>query len=274
MEIIMKYQKEDITKSYYENISYNFLKRDEAAAIVINGENYKNYSEKFQKPYDNIFVSSMNKALTHMCSQIPTCLFGYTSRFDMVIFFGSPDSFETASWYNYDTNKIATYAASAATFEYNRIFEKTAKSYVMSGKNFDETRKFTAMQGYVSAIDSGAFFTAKCFNIKKDQIADYIYLLQKKTINDSVHEMGLMYFKESELAQKSSSEIQLMVFDKAGANFDNYPASFKHGSFCVRNFEHDGELLDPSAKEGAFVIDKNSPLLKPGSKTYIEKILG
>ena len=269
----MKYQKEDITKSYYENISFNFLKRDETAAIIINGENYKEYSAKFQKPYDNIFTSAMNKALVHMCSQIPTCLFGYTSCFDMVVFFSAPENFETASWFNYDTNKIATYASSVVTFEYNRIFEKTAKSYVMSGKNFDETRKFTAMQGYVSAIDAGAFFTAKCFNIKKDQITDYIYLLQKQTINDAVHEMGLMYFKENELIDKTASEIQLMVFDKDKINFDNYPASFKHGSFCVKNFEHNGELIVPGANEGSWVIDANSPLLKPGTQTYIEKIL-
>lgn len=270
----MKYQKEEVTKSFYENISYNFLKRNETAAIIINGENYKEYSEKFQKPYDNIFISSMNKALIHMCSQIPTCLFGYTSCFDMAIFFSSPETFEQTSWFNYDTNRIATYASSVVTFEYNKVFEKTAKSYVMSGKNFDETRKFTAMQGYVSAIDAGAFFTAKCFNIKKDQIIDYIYLLQKQTIQDAVHEMGRIYFNDNELAGKTSSEIQLMVFDKAGLNFDSYPDPFKHGSFCVRNFEHNGELIVPEAEEGEFVIDESSPLLKPDSKTYIEKILG
>jgi tRNA(His) guanylyltransferase len=270
----MKYQKEDITKSFYENISYNFLKRNETAAIIINGENYNEYSKKFQKPYDNIFISSMNKALVHMCSQIPTCLFGYTSCFDMAIFFSPPETFEQTSWFNYDTNRIATYASSVVTFEYNRFFEKTAKSYVMSGKNFDETRKFTAMQGYVSAIDAGAFFTAKCFNIKKDQISDYVYLLQKQTINGAVHEMGLMYFKEEELIGKTASEIQLMVFEKAKTNFDNYPASFKHGSFCVKNFEQDGELIVPGSKENSWVIDKASPLLKPGTKTYLEKILG
>ena len=270
----MKYRKPDITKSYYENSPYTFLKREEMAAVVLRGENYEDFTKNFQKPYDTIFLASMKKALQYLCRSIPSCLAGYTSRFDMAVFFSAPDSFETPSWYNYDMNRIATLASSMASFAFNRIFEKAADSYVMSGNNFDETRKFTAMQGYVSSIDAGALFTAKCFNIKKEQIADYLYLLQKNTIDAAIHEMGLLYFREDELSGKSSSEIQFMVFDRAGINFDSYPSSFRHGSFCVRNRERNGMLINPAAEKGDWVPDPEFPLLKPDCRDYLQGILG
>lgn len=269
----MEYKKEEITKSYYENTPFNFLKRNLPAVILISGEEYQKFTEKFQKPYDSIFLSSMQNTLVYMCSQIPGCIMGYTKEFDMTIIFNSPSNIETPSWYNFDINKITTLTASMATLKFNKTFEKSAKTYVMSGNNFDETRKFTAMQGYVSAIEEGALFTSKTFNIQPDQIADYLFLQQKQTIDNAVHEMGLEYFKEAELADKSSSDIQFMVFDKSGINFDSYPSEFKRGTACVKNTIKDGELISPLKEAGAWVIDKHMPLLKPGSRSYIEEVL-
>ncbi|MFR6329338.1 MAG: tRNA(His) guanylyltransferase Thg1 family protein [Eisenbergiella sp.] len=154
----------------------HFLKREDGRRCDP-GENYEDFTKNFQKPYDTIFLASMKKALQYLCRSIPSRLAGYTSRFDMAVFFSAPDSFETPSWYNYDMSDRHL-ASSMASFAFNRIFEKAADSYVMSGNNFDETRKFTAMRLRLS-IDAGALFTAKCFNIKKEQIADYLYLLQK-----------------------------------------------------------------------------------------------
>ncbi len=258
----MEYRKPDKTKSYYENMNFNFLKRSDMAAVAVSGEDFDSYTANFQKPYDNIFLTAMNRTLEYLCSSIPTCVFGYTKEFELYVFFEAPENFESPSWFNYDTNKISTLSASMATLKYNETFNKTARSYVMSGDNFDETRKFTAMQAYVSAIESGALFTAKCFNIKKEQIPDYIYLLQKQTLENSIRKMGSAYFDEESLKGKTSSEIQFMVFDRNGTNFDSYPAAFKHGSACVKN------------RDREWTIDADFPLLKTGADGCIKEILG
>ncbi len=244
-EKFMKYQKEDMTKSFYENISYNFLKREDIGAVLISGENFKGFTQKFQKPYDSLFLTAMSKTLVYLCSKVPGCIFGYTSRYDMVVFFAAPDSFEIPSWFNYDTTKISTHVASMATLQFNRIFEKTAKSYVMSGDNFDETRKFTAMQGYVAAIDDGAVFTAKCFNIQKNRIHDYIYLLQMQTLDSAARAVASLYFSNDELVSKSVSDIELMIFEKSGIKLETYPAGFRLGSSCVN-------------KDDKWIIEKDS----------------
>ena len=260
----MKYEKEEITKSYYENPNFNFLSRGEAAAIVITGEGYKKFTQNFCHPFDEIFTSAMQKTLVNLCQRIPTCIVGYTSEFDLALFFDSPERYEETSWYNYDTAKIATLASSIATFEFNRFFEKLAKSYVMSGNNFDETRKLTAMQGYVSAIDNGAFFTAKCFNIKRVKISEYLKLFQRQTTDDSVHEIGLSYFDEAELTGKTTAEIQLMIYDKAKVQLDDFATCFTRGSFCVKTDPNDADetaVLEPWTIKDDFPyeISENRP---------------
>lgn len=225
----MLHRKDDITKSYYENTQYNFLSRGECAAIIISGEDYKKFTRKFNKPYDALFLSAMKQTLTSLCAEVPTCIQGYTSRFDIAVFFEAPEEFEMPSWYSFDTNKIATLSASIATLKFNRAFEKSAKSYVLSGNNFDETKKFTIMQAYVAAIEDGAFFTAKCFNIKKEKIADYIRLMKEQTSESALRDTALAYFKEEEIAGKSAHHLKKMIYEKAGVDFDKYPEEFRCG---------------------------------------------
>ena len=260
----MRYEKSEITKSYYEKSNFEFLSRGEAAAIIVSGENYKKFTKNFRQPFDEIFVSAMQKTLINLCKRIPTCIVGYTSQFDLAVFFDSPDGYEKASWYNYDTAKIATLASSIATFKFNKYFEKSAKSYVMSGSNFDETRKFTAMQAYVSAIDTGAFFTAKCFNIKRDKISEYLNLFQRQTSDNAVYEIGLMYFDETELVGKTTAEIQLMVYDKAKTRLESFPSGFTKGSFCVRS-----DASEASAARAAWTIKDDFPNELLENRPYI-----
>lgn len=269
----MIYKKEEITKSFFENVSFSFLKRNLPMIISVSGENYPEFIKDFQKPYDPIFISAMQKTLLQLCERIPGCIFGYTEAFDLTLVIMPPANIESTSWYSLDTQRIVSLAASITAMEFNRTFEKSAKSYVLGGNNFDETKKINAMQGYVNAIDKGAVFSAKCFNLSPDEIYKYIYARQKESIGISVKAAARTFFKENELVGKSSSDIQFMIFDKAGINFDDYPAAFKHGSACLKNYSIDGSLFSELHPENAWVIDKEMPMLRDDNKEYVNRLL-
>lgn len=268
----MIYKKEEITKSYFENASFSFLKRNMPMVIAVSGENYLEFIKDFQKPYDSIFILAMQNTLKHLCDAVPGCIFGYTEDFDLILVITPPENIENSSWFNYDTQKIVSLASSMTAMEFNKTFEKSAKSYVLAGNNFDETKKINAMQGYVNAIDKGAIFSAKCFNLMADELYKYIYAKQKESINTAIKEMGRSYFKEEDLANKSSSDIQFMVFDKAGINFDDYPASFKHGSACIRNYKNGDSLFSELNPIGAWVIDNKMPMMREVNRNYIDRL--
>ena len=267
-------KKEDITKSMFEDMSYMFLKRNSPAIIMIEGEDYREFVSKFQKPFDPLFTDTMQQTLKYMCENIPCCIFGYTKEFEVTILLLPPKDISEKTWFGRDVQKITSMAASMATVKFNKYFEKTAKSYVMAGNNFDETRKLSAMQGYVNAIDKGAFFTAKCFNIALNDIPEYIYKQQKESIHTGVQLMGRTYFSEEELRGKTQADIQFMVFDKAGINFDSYLPENKRGSACVRSHRAEEMLEHMGIEDELWEINKDVPVLKPENREFINLILG
>ncbi len=255
-----KNQTEEATGSWYEDVSFTFLKRNMPAVIRISGQQYHDFVRKFQKPYDPVFLGSMQETLRYLCDTIPGCVFGYTQSFTFILVLQTPAHIETTSWFSSDIQKIASVSASMATLKFNKIFEKNAKSYVMTGNHFDETKQLNAMQGYVGAIDKGALFLANCFNIPAEDLFHYLYLQQKQSIESAVLETGAAYFTEKELAGKSAAQIQFMYFDKTGKNFDDFPAEFKRGAACIQDEEE-------------WIVDREMPMLREENRDYIQRFL-
>ncbi len=266
----MDYIKEEITQSYYEDANFSFLKRNVPMVINITGEDYAGFVKRFQKPYDPLFIASMQRTLSYLCEQVPGCVFGYNHGFEFVLVIAPPSNIEQSSWFSYDLQKISSLTASMAGLHFNKDFEKSAKNYVLAGNNFDQTKKLNAMQGYVHAIDKGAIFSACCFNLPVEELHKYLYLKQKASLDRAIKEMGQTYFEEAELAGKSPSDIQFMVFNKCGINFDNYPIPFKRGSACLKNRMENGFLLCETAPEGNWFIDKEMPLMREENRNYID----
>lgn len=265
--------KEELLKIHKQYCPEQHIDSGSPVIIQITGKGYTDFIGRFQKPFDEIFLSSMKNTLKYLCSKIPECVYGYSENFDFTLVLNPSKSGEGLLCSGYDIHEISSMASSMATLRFNRVFEKAAKSYVMAGNNFDETNKLSAMQGYVASIDKGALFTAKVFNLPSEQVFGYIHLQQKHRISSGIFEMGLAYFNESEISGRSSSEIQFMVFDKAGVNFDNYPNEFKRGLSCVKNNMYMDELIDAAYEEDAWVIDKNIPILKDENRDYIDDLL-
>lgn len=262
----------EITKSYYEDISYVFLKRNLPAVIVVSGDGYRKFVKNFQKPYDPLFMKTMQSTLKYLCDSVPGCVFGYTEGFEFVLLLTPPSGIEETSWFTYDVQKIASLTASLATMKFNKLFEKNAKSYVMAGNNFDQTKKLTAMQGYVNAIDTGALFTAGCFNLPAHDIFRYLEAKQKSALNQAIGDMGETYFSAQELAGKTASEVQKMAFENRGINFEDYPNEFKRGSACLKMSAENGISDGLPQNASIWKIDREMPLLCEDTRSYIERL--
>ena len=262
----------ELIESYYESDSFDFLKRNMPIIIQIRLENYEKFIEKFLKPFDRLYVDSIQETLKHLCENISDCVFGYATEYSYTIVVCPSQNDEHIIGYNYDIQRMSTLAASMATLQFNRIFEKKAKTYVMNGTNFDKTFKLNAMQVYVSSIEKGAAFSARCFNISKEGIYEYLHQQQKSCIENGIYEMGKTYLTESELEENSSGRVQFMVYEKEKINFDNYPTDYKRGTACYRK-KADFEESEASGQEQIWFIDKNMPMLKKENEEFIEQFI-
>lgn len=131
------------------------------------------------------------------------------------------------------------------------------------------------------AVDKGAMFDCRCFNIPKEEVTNLIYWRQLDASRNSIQMVGQANFLHKELQNKSCNDIQDMLMIQKGINWNDLPVYQKRGSCCVRNkivVKSDGimeivQLKDTSKSENEWIVDKNIPIFKGEDRKYIDQLV-
>ena len=115
------------------------------------------------------------------------------------------------------------------------------------------------------AIEKGAMFDSRCFNIPKEEVANLLCWRQLDATRNSIQMVGQAYFLRHELHQKSCSDIQDMLMLQRGLNWNDLPVEQKRGTCCIRETTQEGK--------GSWIIDKNIPIFKGEDRHYIEDLI-
>ena len=128
---------------------------------------------------------------------------------------------------------------------------------------------------YMKAIEKGAMFDARCFNIPKEEVTNNLYWRQLDASRNSVQMVGQANFSHKELQNKSCNEIQDMLFTQKGINWNDYPIYLKRGSCCIKEYYQSEEvdIKDGACVRSRWIIDKNIPIFKEEGRNYIEKLI-
>lgn len=130
-------------------------------------------------------------------------------------------------------------------------------------------------------------FDTRCFNIPKEEVANLIYWRQLDATRNSIQMVGQANFSHNELQGKSCNQIQDMLHELRGINWNDYPTTQKRGSCCVKNGWEDkyysavlqkectrGIILrDPDKSEREWIIDNEIPIFKGEGRRYIEELI-
>lgn len=172
-----------------------------------------------------------------------------------------------------------------ATMAFNNIFSKFVKEFDLelayndNGIDTKENRKLWEI--YKKAINKGAMFDARCFNIPKEEVTNLVYWRQLDASRNSIQMVGQANFSHKELQNKSCNDIQDMLMTQKGINWNDLPTYQKRGSCCVRNkivIETDSvmetaQLRDSSKSENEWIIDTDIPIFKGKGREYIDRLV-
>lgn len=282
-------------KEYYEGIPKTKLMRRTPVMIRIDGKAFHTFTKGFKRPFDEILIKTMQETTKYLCENIQGCVLGYTQSDEITLVLVDYKKFETSAWFDYEVQKMCSIAASMATMAFNKFFEINANSFIrrttshtwkhksVSLDDDEAVKKFIdeskeevkLLHTYENAIERGAMFDARVFNIPKEEVTNCIYWRQLDASRNSVQMVGQAYFSHNELLNKSCSNIQDMLMEQKGINWNDFPAYQKRGS-CVIKEEYQDENVD--IKDGAcvrtrWVIDKYIPIFKGEGREYIEKLI-
>jgi tRNA(His) 5'-end guanylyltransferase len=128
---------------------------------------------------------------------------------------------------------------------------------------------------YYKALERGAMFDARCFNIPKEEVANLIYWRQLDATRNSIQMVGQAHYSHSELQNKTNSQIQDMLMADYNINWNDFPIDCKRGACCIRNYQicepYGNRLVNPDIAEGAWFIDREIPIFKGEDREYIER---
>ena len=268
-------------KRYYENIPKIKLMRRTPVIIRIDGKNFHTFTRGFKKPFDEILIKSMQETTKYLCENIQGCVLGYTQSDEISLLLVDYKNLNSSAWFDYEVQKICSISASMATMAFNKSFTKNAEEfmsdcaadYEMKGLYGKGTLEYELCGRYQSAIQKGAMFDARCFNIPKEEVTNYFYWRQLDATRNSIQMVGQANFSHKELQNKSCNDIQNMLLTQKDINWNNMPTYQKRGSACIR-YEDRVEYPDGTyVWRNKWKIDKEIPIFKNEGREYIEKLI-
>lgn len=278
-------------KTFYEQIPKTKLMRRCPVAIRIDGKAFHTYTRGFQKPFDEVLIKSMQETMKYLCENIQGCVLGYTQSDEITLILVDYNKLTSSAWFDYEVQKICSISASMATMAFNKYFYDNVFVYNATAAVDLSNKKYPFKEVYAKALNKGAMFDARCFNIPKEEVTNLVYWRQLDASRNSIQMVGQANFSHKELQNKSCNDIQDMLMTQKGINWNDLPTYQKRGSCCVkREFwvdKNDGEefskeyseVLDRAAidknaiKRTEWIIDTDIPIFKCEGREYIDRLV-
>ena len=277
-------------KEYYEQIPKTKLMRRTPVIIRIDGKAFHSFTKGFKRPFDNVLIESMQETMKYLCKNIQGCVLGYHHSDEISLVLVDYHKLTSNAWFDYEVQKICSIAASMATMAFNKYFSNNVQDfgydccYDPDNDNFGDEVAFGRYEDwnqydkYLKAVDMGAMFDARCFNIPKEEVTNYIYWRQLDATRNSIQMVGQANFSHKELHGKSCNQIQDMLMIQKGINWNDFPIYQKRGSCCVKESYSTVDLATYTGSVAAitrtrWVIDKEIPIFKGEDRNYIDKLI-
>lgn len=276
----------------YEQRNQYWLQKRTPVCIRVDMRAGHTFTKGFKRPFDEIFMKTMQQTAKYMCENIEGAVLSYQQSDEITIILQDYKKLNTEAWFDYRTDKLCSISASMATMAFNKYFGANVAEFILSEDAKEAIVKGLPKLPYIvdsfyyltdsekdyaqillKAAEKGAMFDARCFNIPKEEVTNLIFWRQLDAARNSVQMVGQAYFSHKELQNKSCSDIQDMLMEKYNINWNDFPTTQKRGSCAVR-MTIQNPNVDP--KDGAYprdvwCIDNEIPQFKGEGREYIEK---
>ncbi len=258
----------------YEQVSKTVLMKRTPVAIRIDGRAFHTFTKGLKKPFDFVLVKSMQQTMQYLCQNIQGCVFGYTQSDEITLILTDYATFETSAWFDYEVQKLCSISASMATMAFNKFFAENVAEEKMSYRtslvpqSVEMQQKMEIYHERLDiAVNRGAMFDARCFNISKEEVCNLVYWRQLDAMRNSIQMVGQANFSHKELQGKTCENIKEMLKIDRKILWSDLPIHYQRGTACFyAEVEHtDGK------HHIEWYIDENMPILKGEDRKYLER---
>lgn len=270
----------DRMKTNYENVNRFYLTRRMPVIIRMDMKAGHTFTRGMKKPFDDIFVKTMQDTMKYLCENIQGCVLGYTQSDEISLVLTDYAELTTDAWFGNNLQKMCSVSASMATLAFNKAFNDNIVKYIDSHFDTDcdvtkDLAEYTKI--LINARNKGAMFDSRVFTIPKEEVCNYFIWRQQDATRNSIQSVGQANFSDKELHKKSTKDIQDMLMTQKGINWNDYATTLKRGSCCIKSddslteYDEVGNICGYTQRS-KWVIDNEIPIFTQ-DRNYVEKLI-
>ena len=111
----------DRMKGAYENKYRNYLPENIPVITRLDGAHFHNFCRGMKKPFDPIFVKTMQQTMLKLCEIIPNVKFGYVESDEISLVMIQSER-NSQPWFDNNIQKIVSTSAALCTLWFNNYF--------------------------------------------------------------------------------------------------------------------------------------------------------
>ena len=111
-------------KEYYETVPKTKLMRRCPVVCRIDGRSFHSFTRGFNRPFDEIFIKSMQKTARYLCENVQGCVISYQQSDEISLVLIDYKKLNSSAFFDYEVQKICSITASMATMAFNKYFRE------------------------------------------------------------------------------------------------------------------------------------------------------
>lgn len=257
----------DLIKGYEANYNLTLPKRM-PIIVRIDGKAFHTFTRGFNKPFDQVFIKTMQETMFALCKSIQGVQFGYveSDEISLLIYETNP---EAEPWFGNRLQKICSLTASMATMQFNKNFAKNVEDYY--NKNAFEqwspdTPEDKQYEIYKRSIERGGMFDSRVFVVPESVIVPYFIWRQNDATRNSINSLSQKHFSHKRLQGLSCKELQNKLLTEKDINWNDEPTVHKRGTCAYKVYSVE------NAERSEWVLDKDMPILMDDRKFVMDKV--
>ena len=210
----------DRMKGHYEDRTRFLLPRRTYTILRIDGKAFHAYTKGCERPFDAPLAEDMDRTSVALCQQIEGAQIAYVQSDEISLLLTDFADNQTQAWFDGSLQKLVSISASIATAHFNSFRWQLL---------LDDHGVADLRQGPVAYFDSRAFTIPD-----PAEVENYFIWRQQDATRNSVSMTAQAHLPHERLQGKTSDEMQEMLWQECGINWNDMPGGFKRGRCVVR----------------------------------------
>jgi len=214
----------DRMKSHYENRTRYLLPRRTYTILRVDGKAFHVYTKGCDRPFDKMLMEDMDFTAVALCQQIEGAQLAYVQSDEISLLLTDFADNQTQVWFDGNLQKLASISASIATAHFNSF---RWQRILLNTENAEN--KLNLLR------EPTAYFDSRAFTIPDPtEVENYFIWRQQDATRNSISMTAQAHLPHERLQGKTSDEMQELLWQEKGINWNDMPSGFKRGRCVVR----------------------------------------